>query len=370
MSPRGHVEIDSIDPFERGRQRGVQVAARLQETWPIYQSLFDVTARDAGRPPVDIAAVAHACLDVLSSWSPELLRELEGVSSGAGASLTTLMALNARTEVFAVAGGTEVTECSTLVELTGPRGSVLSAQTWDWHEELAAGWHVQSVNSGERSYVGLTEFGMLAKIGVNSAGLGVHFNLLRHEIDAQPASGEPGSPRPGVPVHLLAAAILDTAATVAEATDLVRSAPIAASTVITVVAPDEAACLELSPAGIGVVEPDDGWLVHTNHFLDPRLAEGEAVTQFVTTTFERAELLRSRVKAASAPQDLDELTELLRSHDEDGVAVCRHPGPDDPHGYRTATLATVALDPERREARVFADGPCRPTDVAVLRAEA
>ncbi len=127
MSSRMHVEIDSADPFERGRQRGAQVAAMLQETWPIYQSLFGVTAREAGRDPVDISAVAHACLDALSPWSPELLRELEGVSAGSGLSLTTVMALNARTEVFAVAGGTKVTECSTVVELTGPDGTALSA---------------------------------------------------------------------------------------------------------------------------------------------------------------------------------------------------------------------------------------------------
>ena len=42
------------------------------------------------------------------------------------------------------------------------------------------------------------------------------------------------------------------------------------------------------------------------------------------------------------------------------------PTPDDPHGYRSATLATVALDVERRQAHVSDDGPCRRTDVIVL----
>lgn len=339
----------------------------LQQTWPIYQSLFDVTAHDAGREPVDVPAVAHACLDAVSTWSPELLRELEGVSAGSGLSLTTVMALNARTEVFAVAGGTAVSECSTVVQLDGPDGSAVSAQTWDWHEELADGWHVQTVRNGATSYVGLAEFAMLAKIGVNSAGLGIHFNLLRHVSDAQPGydEGTP-DPRPGVPVHLVAAAILGGTSTVSEALDLVRSAPIAASTVITVVTPDEAACLEMCPAGVSFVEPSDGWLVHTNHFLDPRLAEGEAVTDFVTTTFERQELLRSRGKAVAAPLDLEEIVALLCAHDDDGVAVCRHPIPGAEHGYRSATLAAVALDVGRRQGQVSEDGPCRRTDVTTL----
>jgi isopenicillin-N N-acyltransferase-like protein len=371
MSNRMQVEVDSTDPFERGRQRGSQVAARLQQSWPIYQSLFGVTARDAGHGSVDVPAVAHACLDALSSWSPDLLRELEGVSAGSGLSLTTVMALNARTEVFAVAGGSRVTECSTIVQLEGAGGSARSAQTWDWHEELADGWHLQTVRTGERTYVGLSEFGMLAKTGVNSAGLGIHFNLLRHESDAQPADGDQvPPPRPGVPVHLMAAAILGGVGTVAEAVEMVCSAPVAASTVITVVTANEAACLEMSPAGVGVVEPSDGWLVHTNHFLDPQLAEGEAVTEFVTTTFEREDLLRSRVKAVQGRLQVEELTALLYAHGEDGVAVCRHPLPGAEHGYRSATLATVALDVERRQAHVSEDGPCRRTDAIALTAGA
>jgi isopenicillin-N N-acyltransferase-like protein len=361
-----HVEIDSTDPFERGRQRGTRVATELETTWPIYLSLFEVTAQEAGRDGVDVTAVAHACLDALSSWSPELLRELEGVSAGSGLSLTTVMALNARTEVFAAAGGTGVTECSTVVELQGPEGSAISAQTWDWHEELAAGWHVQNVREGAVSYAGLSEFGMLAKIGVNSLGLGIHFNLLRHDSDSRPGYDDPATVPPGVPVHLVATAVLANASTVAEALDIVRSAPVAASTVVTAVTAHEAAALEMCPAGIGVVAPDDGWLVHTNHFLDPTLAEGEAVTQYVTTTFEREALLNERVRSAGAPLGTEDLAGLLCCHDEDGVEVCRHVDPEAPHGLRTATLATVALDVERRQARISDGGPCRRTEVTTL----
>ena len=116
-----------------------------------------------------------------------------------------------------------------------------------------------------------TEFGIVGKIGVNDAGLGLHFNILHHRDDGRGA---------GVPVHVVARRILDEAATVEEATAIARSATVSASTVLTVVAWDDerasARCLELSPAGVGVLEPDaDGVLAHTNHFLDPRLARGE-----------------------------------------------------------------------------------------------
>ncbi|MEJ7629214.1 MAG: C45 family peptidase [Nocardioidaceae bacterium] len=371
MSPQLHVEIDSADPFERGRQRGALVAEQVAQTWPVYQSLFEITAREAGGDPVDVPAVAHACLDALSVWSPELVRELEGVAAGAGVSLTTVMALNARTEILAKAGGSTASECSTLVRMQGADTTAVAAQTWDWHDDLADGWHLQSVRGDALAFVGLAEFGMLAKIGVNSAGLGVHFNLLRHASDLPGEDNDPAAAAlGGIPVHLLARAVLGTASTLTEAIELVRSARVAASTVLIVVTPDEAACVEMCPAGVGVVEPSDGWLVHTNHFLDPVLAEGEAVTQVVTTTFERQDLLRTRVKAVAEPLEVEELVDLLCAHDEDGVPVCRHPAVGAELGYRTGTLATVALDPVRRQAHVSADGPCRRTDVSTLTAAA
>ena len=203
---------------------------------------------------------------------------------------------------------------------------------------------------------------------MNEAGLGIHFNLLRHASDVEEYDDQ-AAPRPGgIPVHLLARAVLGGTASVAQAVDLISSAPVAASTVITVVTPGEAACVEISPAGVGLVEPADGWLVHTNHFLDARLAAGERVTTDITTTFEREDLLRTRAKATAAPLEVEDLVGLLCAHDEDGVPVCRHADPEAPMGYRTATLATVGIDPRRRTATVSAGGPCRRADISTLTA--
>lgn len=370
MARRRHLEIDSADPFERGRQRGAQISCELASSLPIYHALFEVAARDAGTDPVDVAAIAHACLDAVAAWSPDLLRELEGVAAGADLSLTTVMTLNARTEVLAQAGPASTTECSTLVQLLGAGGSAVAAQTWDWHEELAAGWHLQTVRGDEQAFVGLCEFGMLAKIGVNSAGLGTHFNLLRHESDSVEGDGGDVTWRGGVPVHLLARAVLGRSTNVAEAVELIASAPVAASTVITVVTPGDAACVEISPAGIARVDPVDGWLVHTNHFHDQRLAAGEAVTRSLTTTFEREEILRSRLASVEGPLEAEELTALLCTHDADGAAVCRHPEPAAELGYRSATLATVAMDTARCQVLVSDNGPCERIDVTTLTARA
>jgi isopenicillin-N N-acyltransferase-like protein len=359
-----HVTVDSNDPYERGRQRGAQVADRLRATWPMYQRLFAETADYAGRPPVDVAAVAVGCLDELRSWSPDLLREAEGIADATDLDLADVMALNARTEVLASARGVGPTECSTLVQLAGAGGTALSAQTWDWHHDLADGWHTQAVRGDEHAYVGLAEFGMMAKIGVNDAGVGLHLNLLRHASDLVDA--DDARAPVGIPVHLLARQVLSHAGTLDEAIEILRTAPAAGSSVLTVVTPHAAACVEISPAAVAVVEPSDGWLVHTNHFLDPGLAAGERVTLDITTTFERQDALRSRVKGVAGPIDVEGVAQLLCMHDDNGVAVCRHLDESAPFGFRSATLATVGLDPHGCTATLSAWGPCRRDEVVTL----
>jgi isopenicillin-N N-acyltransferase-like protein len=124
--------------------------------------------------------------------------------------------------------------------------------------------------------------------------------------------------------------------------------------------------VEICPAGVGVVEPADGWLVHTNHFLDPMLAEGERVILDVTTTFERQDVLQARVKGVREPLALESLVGVLCAHEDDGTDVCRHLDVSQPFGFRSATLATVAIDPSRRLAAISAWGPCRRTEAETL----
>ena len=119
----------------------------------------------------------------------------------------------------------------------------------------------------------LTEYGVLAKIGVNDAGFGVMLNMLHHDADDQPD----GEGRIGFPVHVLLRTLLEDCASVAEARDLVSSLSFSASSAVTVVdRGGDSASLETFPQGVGEVKPEAGLLVRTNHFVS---AEGEAGCQ-------------------------------------------------------------------------------------------
>ena len=71
-----------------------------------------------------------------------LAREIEGIADGAGLPVEHVAALNARTEVLALAAAGGRGECSVAVVLDGEREGPVALQTWDWHEELAGSFHV------------------------------------------------------------------------------------------------------------------------------------------------------------------------------------------------------------------------------------
>ncbi|MFF9814738.1 C45 family autoproteolytic acyltransferase/hydolase [Streptomyces sp. NPDC014006] len=189
--------------------------------------------------------------------------------------------------------------------------------------------------------------GILAKIGVNDAGVGVLFNILGHQDDGVGA----------VPVHLVARRVLGEAGSFEHALALLADAPVSASTVLTVVTADRTASVELSPAGSAVVHPDaEGWLVRTNHFLAPGLAAGELRGRREPETYDRHRVLSRRVLGRAAPAGPGE---LLTAHgDEDGAQVCCHAPDGGEPGSRWPTLATVALDVAGRRLALHKGGPC------------
>lgn len=280
----------------------------------------------------------------MRDWAPDLASEIEALADAAGVPGWRVHALDARTELLSAAPAGR--ECSSVARAGA------GVQTWDWHAELAGCWHVLRYSDTALPFVTLTEAGMLAKIGMNAAGVGLLFNILGHRSDT--GTG-------GVAVHSVARRVLDTARDVGEAVAIIGSAPLAASSCFTVLDADRVACLEATPAGVAEIEPVHGVVVHTNHFLDPRLAAGDTRLGPDSDTLDRMRVLRQRVAGLPAG-DLE--PDLLCVHKDEGAALCCHAPPAGPLGTRWQTLATVALRPAERQMDVLGGGPCRSPELA------
>jgi isopenicillin-N N-acyltransferase-like protein len=310
-------------PGERGEAFGRAQAGPIANTLAVYRRMFAEThgidAREAG---------AEVRL-------PDAAREeIAGIARGAQQDELELRAANARTEILAGAGPTE---CS----VVGAGG--LLAQNWDWHPAFAESTVIWIVQHPGGWFATLTEAGLLAKIGLNDAGLGVCLNLLATTADGG---------LDGTPIHILLRRTLETCRTVDEAIALITEAKTTASSAVTVATPGDVATVELSPGGANVIRGSVG--AHTNHFLEPPRAGRDTVPEEFPSTIPRLEVIRGQP-----------LLDALRSHEGHPKGVCRHLDPADPWVEQTVTVASVIMNLAALRFHVAAGQPCTHEHVQV-----
>lgn len=336
-------------PRERGYAFGRAHADRIENTLSTYGRLFAGLHGVGAREVAQLGEVVGARL---GEGFPELREELEGIAVGAGVEEFALFAANARTEILA---GTARPECSAigvLPEATSD-GSTLLAQNWDWHPDLAESRVIWRVENEDGSwFVTLTEAGLLAKIGLNSSGLGVCLNILTTTAD-----GGVG----GLPIHVLLRLLLQDCENLSAAVRLLLNAEVTASSCFNLgFADGEAGALasvELSPVAAAVIWPEHGRLLHTNHFLRPPADAEDRMRREWPDTVVRYNELERRV-ASRPPTSLSAVTDLLTSHFNGPIAVCCHDAENSRYGDRQATLASVVLDLTNRRLLVTDGAPC------------
>lgn len=330
---RLHLTISGATRGDLGRSRGKQFRDELTSVYATYAELF----RLAGATPEQERSWAEQTIEVLGGWRPDVVDELEGIAGEVGLQMWQVAALNARTEILAM-GGRAALECSTIATRVGDRR--MGVQTWDWHIELAPFWHTQDVAGPGYRHAGLTEWGILGKIGVNEAGLALHLNILGHREDGVG----------GVPMHVLSNVVLTECATVDEAVEVVRTAPILSSSAFTMTDGSRSVSVEMSPAGVFEIGEEDGAVVRTNNFQHPVTLAGQK-DLYEPDSSERLALVRKRLSDAP-PADSEELVATLVSGEGEPPLCCRV-DPEKPLGERWATLATVVTDPAARTVRVL-----------------
>lgn len=342
---RPHIAVEAADPRERGRARGRQLATALPGALETYDRLFAL----GGIDPATVRDDALRALDAVDAFRPALREQIEGIAEGAGAELWRVAALNARTEILARSNAVPPGECSTIVRRVrnADGGSThVGVQTWDWHVELGPYWHTLASVGGKHRYVGITEHGILAKIGVNSAGLALHFNILGHQEDRVG----------GIPMHVLAALVLEEADDVAHAREILRKTPITSSGSFMLFDTERAALLDLSPAGVfEVPQATTDTYLRTNHFLTEVPARNEKSWLYQPDSGERHDFLRKRLEQAPGADEEQLLGQLVTGPGEPPVTCV--PDMASPLGRRWASLATVVLTPGSRTARVLDGTP-------------
>jgi isopenicillin-N N-acyltransferase like protein len=360
MTSTQHVRVEGTG-YQRGRQYGRQAAARVRRSVQAYQQTF---AYFAGWDWPAVRREAARFEAPIGEFMPAYLEELRGIADGAGLDLADVLAINVRTEVMYAAKARQApiaarlpaqfsqpAECSAFgcVPAPGQQDPVLIGQNWDWLLHSAQTLVVLEVRQDEGpDFVTVVEAGLLAKTGMNAAGLGLVTNALVTDADV----GEPG-----LPYHVLLRAVLDCT-TVTDAVQVLGAGPRSSSANYLIAQAGGAALnIEAAPGDftrLYPVYPEDGVLRHTNHFLAD-IHPADLATWAMPSSAVRLQ----RLRAATTARTLDDFGVLLADHADYPHSICAHPDPAAHPCEQGATIASVLMDLTARRIWLAAGNPCQ-----------
>ncbi len=226
-------------------------------------------------------------------------------------------------------------------------------QNWDWlphsYETVVV---LEAIQDEGPDFVTIVEAGLLAKTGLNSAGIGLCTNALVTDADR----GEPG-----VPYHVVLRAILD-AETITDALTTIQRQPRSSSAGYLIAHDDGLAVYVESAPGdftqLHLVFPEQGVLLHTNHFVSAAYPGKDVSVWAMPDSPFRLERLRSLVRGAGVPLSVETFTAALSDHAGHPFGVCSHRDVRAPEPEQGATILSVVMELDRRRISIADGTPC------------
>ena len=338
-------------PRERGRQYGDAAADRIARSIAVYMDAWisgDVGSRD------EVYCRAQRFGTTIEERYPDLLAEIKGIAEGADRDVEEIIALNARTELLFAENATDegCTVAVILPEAAG--GHTLIGQNWDWKAECGELPVVLRVRPDEGpAFLTLVEAGILARHGLNEAGIGTCGSFL----------GCDHPPQAGIPIAMMRSAVLHSATFPEAIGQIVRSPHSFASNHVLAHRDGEALDLEMTPERVFPMYAEDGILTHSNHFVAGLGQVRDTGIALFPDSLYRYRRLRQGLEAQSRPLSVESFQAALADHFGHPHSVCRHPDETgrqanaDPRAD-IVTVASVIMDLTESRMWVAPGAPC------------
>jgi isopenicillin-N N-acyltransferase-like protein len=342
-------------PHDRGVQYGRQAAPEIARSVGHYGA----QAAALGLDPARLAQLVREYLPVLESFDHRQIEEMRGIAAGAEVSFEQIVLVNARTELLQFARRPALLESLKAREPDGCTGVVvrpqatrdkqlIHAHNWDWKVECAESCVILRIhNEDGPDILTFTEAGALARFGFNARGICITANGLDCDRDYR---------RAGVPLALIRRKVLEQAH-LALALRIAYCTPKSGSNnlIISHAASGLVYDFECAPDETFMVEPQNGVLVHANHWLSPvALAKlQECAMADAPSTFYRDLRAREALAAKAGDVTLEDVTAVMLDDFETPWSICYPPRPSSPTDPSTyATVATLLMRPILGEMRV------------------
>jgi isopenicillin-N N-acyltransferase-like protein len=347
-------------PHQQGVAHGRILRERIAHNLQIYFERFEREV-NLSRPEVLTQAGRYAT--AIEAQNADYFAGMRGVAEGSGFSFGEIAALNVRYEILYYqfgknalaeqAGEPPVDGCTAFAVLPGASdsGHLLMGQNWDWIPEVL-GAVLRTTEPDGFETLAFTEAGIVgAKIGLNSARVGLAINGMTTTDDDWSRLARPVHVRC---YEVLRARRFDSAAQV-----ITGESRACSTNFLIAQAPDRVVDIEAAPDRARLLSCQDGCLVHTNHFMDPAgLGIEEPPNPRRPYSCFRLGRLRQLLLSKS-PISVEDIQGYLQDHQEYPFGVCRHENPADPPEQRYITVTGVVMDLDTRTLHLTDGPPCQ-----------
>lgn len=275
--------------------------------------------RKRGLAPEDAYRRAAEYRAFTAAEQPDLAAEIDGVAHGAGlACAEAAWVLQLRAELQRPAERALEHECTSFAVVGGATidGATIAGQNADlpaFYSRLLV--LLQRAIPGQGRVTTLTPAGQIGYHGMNEHGVSVFANFLHTD-----------GWRVGVPRYLLTRIVLAERTREAAIGAVARTRR--ASPRNLMIADDAGATdLETTPTEVARIEPTDGLLAHSNHYIAPALAAGErAEPRGIANSRQRLAQMTALLRERRGTLDLPGIATVLRDRQCAPDALSRAPG--------------------------------------------
>lgn len=315
-------------PYEIGQQHGQQAAAQVKGSIAFYEDFFK---RQTGKSWSDVQEIAKSFVPYLEGAWPEYLDEMRGVADGTGVAFESILALNVRTEI----GYGMLTDGCTAFAWKTATGSFL-AQNWDWEGEQRDNIICAHITQhGKPTIHMMTEGGIIGKIGLNSAGVGVTLNAIRAK----------GITFDKLPCHLALRTALNSSS-LQEAKMKLNKAGVAAACHIQVADVNGNVGFENTAFDQIELEMKDGINTHSNHLTVAHSGVDDSL-MLADSPF-RLDRVRELLASVGPEPTMQKLGDVLKDDKNAPCAINRSPT----EKSSIQTLFSIIMDLQQRYATV------------------
>jgi isopenicillin-N N-acyltransferase-like protein len=335
------------DPRERGREHGALAGERIERGISRYMERFRHFSgfdRQAAREE------ALRYVDPILEYDPEIVDEIRGVAEGAAVPFADVLAMNCRSELMFASA--RIMECSSFAlqpSVTADQHTYVG-QNWDWAPDISETIILLFIGQEDPKpdILLLDEAGIVGRMGLNSAGIGLCTNTLISDFRQH-----------GVPYNVLLRGVLNHQGLDGAIAALVRPARAIPANFVIGDGRGQTIDIEVAPREFDYIYPTDGIITHGNHFSGTRMRLKDVSVEKWPDSLYRECRIRDVLQPHSGEISVETMQEALRDRFGFPNSVSRHADPEQGEFDQLETIASIIIDCTDRQCWIAVGPPDR-----------